>query len=190
MREAPSDDAPVGRPRLNSAPVYSTDALIEMHKGTALMKYGSRGSPKFRMFQLSRDNSTLTWFSDRKKLSDTKIAIEDMTEVLTELKHDSRDDPELIQTSFAVVYSGGQKLRLTAKNVTEAYLWTEGLKQLIRKKDQQEPLHLVKNLIVEKQHGLDLHRRQSLANLMEQRTGAAGQDMRQRSVKKVTKEIE
>lgn len=187
--EVAPDSPIVGRPRLNSAPVYSTDALIEMHKGTALMKYGKRGNPKFRMFQLSQDNSTLTWFSDRKKLADTKIAIEDMTEVLTDIKHDSRDDPELIHTSFAVVYGNGQKLRLTAKNQTEAYLWTEGLKKLIQHKDQQQPLHLLKNLNVEKQHGLDLHRRQSLANLMEQRTGAAGQDMRQRSVKKVTKEI-
>jgi len=179
----------VGRPRLNSAPVYSTDALIEMHKGTALMKYGKRGSPHFRMFQLSQDNCTLTWFSDKKKLADTKIPIEDMTEVMTNMKHDNRDEPDLIETSFAIVYGAGKKLRLTAKNKTESYLWTQGLQKLIELKDNGKPLHLLKNLNVEKQQGLDLHRRQSLANLMEQRTGAAGQDMRQRSVKKITKEI-
>jgi len=180
-----------GRMRASSSPVYSTDALVELHKGCALMKYGRRGSPKFRIFQLSKDNKFVMWFSDKKDPEQTRIPLEEMIRIEKNLLHDSRSDDELRQTSFAIVYNeeNEQKLRLTAKNATEAYLWTEGLKKLIERKDNNEPLGAIKHLILDKQPGLDLHRRQSLANLMEKRTGAAGANMRDKSVKKIRREL-
>merc|ERR1719204_2976569 len=157
-----------------STPVYSTDAIIELHKGSALMKYGKRGQPKFRMFQLSKNNERLIWFSDKKKPEDTQIKIEDMVRIETDKLHDTRTNEELKQTSFSNEQLFCQELKLTAKNVTEAYLWTEGLKELIKKNEAGEALHTIKHIALEKRPGLDLHRRQSLANLMEKRTGAAG----------------
>jgi len=182
---------PAGRMRAASSPVYSTDALVELHKGCALMKYGRRGSPKFRIFQLSKDNKYVMWFSDKKDPEQTRIPLEEMIRIEKNQLHDSRSDDELRQTSFSIVYNeeNEQKLRLTAKNATEAYLWTEGLKKLIERKDNNEPLNAIKHLILNKQPGLDLHRRQSLANLMEKRTGAAGANMRDKSVKKIRREL-
>merc|ERR1719336_750147 len=180
-----------GRMRAASSPVYSTDALVELHKGSALMKYGRRGSPKFRMFQLSKDNKLLIWFSEKKDASQTRIPIDDMVRIEKNQQHDSRADPELRATSFTIVYNEDNEstLKLTAKNATEAYLWTEGLKKLIEKKNNNEPLQHIKTLNLDKQPGLDLHRRQSRANLMEKRTGAAGSAMRDKSVKKIRREL-
>jgi len=172
-----------------STPVYSTDAIIELHKGSALMKYGKRGQPKFRMFQLSKNNERLIWFSDKKKPEDTQIKIEDMVRIETDKLHDTRTNEELKQTSFSIIYGDDQELKLTAKNVTEAYLWTEGLKELIKKNEAGEALHTIKHIALEKRPGLDLHRRQSLANLMEKRTGAAGKGIRAKNSKKVAREL-
>lgn len=182
---------PSGRMRAASSPAYSTDALVELHKGSALMKYGRRGQPKFRIFQLSKDNKTLMWFSDKKDIEQTRIPIEEMIRVEKNQLHDSRSNEELKQTSFSIIYNeeNEQKLRLTAKNATESFLWTEGLKKLIEKKDANEPLSSIKHLLLDKQPGLDLHRRQSLANLMEKRTGSAGANMRGKSVKKIKREL-
>merc|ERR1719461_394085 len=133
-----------------STPVYSTDALVELHKGSALMKYGRRGQPKFRIFQLSKDNTRLIWFSDKKKPEDTQIAIEDMIRVEKNKLHDSRTNEELKQTSFSIIYGDDEELRLTAKNVTEAYLWTNGLSHLIERKAAGEALHAIKHILLEK----------------------------------------
>jgi len=195
--DSPSPDSPsglqvpMGRMRAASSPAYSTDALVELHKGSALMKYGRRGQPKFRIFQLSKDNKILEWFSDKKDREQTRIPVEEMIRIEKNQLHDARSDNELKVTSFSIVYNeeNESRLRLTAKNATEAYLWTEGLKKLIEKKDKNEPLGSIKHLILDKQPGLDLHRRQSLANLMEKRTGAAGANMRAKSVKKIRREL-
>jgi len=127
----------------------------------------------------------------KKDPEQTRIPLEEMIRIEKNQLHDSRSDDELRQTSFSIVYNeeNEQKLRLTAKNATEAYLWTEGLKKLIERKDNNEPLNAIKHLILDKQPGLDLHRRQSLANLMEKRTGAAGANMRDKSVKKIRREL-
>merc|ERR1719336_1043464 len=131
------------------------------------------------------------WFSDKKDPEQTRIAVEEMIRIEKNQLHDARSDAELRQTSFSIVYNeeNEQKLRLTAKNATEAYLWTEGLQKLIDKKNKNEPLGSIKHLILDKQPGLDLHRRQSLANLIEKRTGAAGANMRAKSVKKIRREL-
>merc|ERR1719193_2105130 len=189
---SPSLSVPAGgRMRAASSPAYSTDALVELHKGSALMKYGRRGQPKFRIFQLSKDNKILEWFSDKKDREQTRIPVEEMIRIEKNQLHDARSDAELKVNSFSIVYNeeNENRLRLTAKNATEAYLWTEGLQKLIDKKNKNEPLGNIKHLILDKQPGLDLHRRQSLANLMEKRTGAMGANMRAKSVKKIRREL-
>jgi hypothetical protein len=198
MVDSPAPDSPGGlqvpaggRMRAASSPAYSTDALVELHKGCALMKYGLRGQPKFMIFQLSKDNKILEWFSDKKDREQTRIPIEEMIRIEKNQLHDARSDAELKVNSFSIVYNeeNENRLRLTAKNATEAYLWTEGLQKLIDKKDKNEPLGNIKHLILDKQPGLDLHRRQSLANLMEKRTGAMGANMRAKNVKKIRREL-
>jgi len=198
MVDSPAPDSPGGlqvpaggRMRAASSPAYSTDALVELHKGSALMKYGRRGQPKFRIFQLSKDNKILEWFSDKKDREQTRIPVEEMIRIEKNQLHDARSDAELKVNSFSIVYNeeNENRLRLTAKNATEAYLWTEGLQKLIDKKNKNEPLGNIKHLILDKQPGLDLHRRQSLANLMEKRTGAMGANMRAKSVKKIRREL-
>ena len=56
-----------------------------------------------------------------------------MHEVLPNVKHERKANEELVRTSFAIIYGDGQYLRLTAKNATEAHIWVEGLKVLIKK---------------------------------------------------------
>jgi len=176
------------RARMNSAPVYSNDALTEMKKGTALVKYGKRGAPKFRIFQLSQDNSELIWFSDKKKVSQTRIPIEDMKEIKENVKHDSKADEDLVNTSFSIIHGDGQSLRLTAKNETECYLWTKGLTFLIEKAQANYPLNTINSIQLEKRPGLNIHRRQSLATLLEAKTHGS-QGIRKQNIKKLGKEL-
>lgn len=176
------------RARMNSAPVYSTDAMQEMIKGTSLMKYGKRGAPKFRHFQLSEDRECLIWFSKKKNLSDSRILIGEMHEVVPNVKHERKANEELVHTSFAILYGDGQNLRLTAKNATEAHIWVEGLNVLIKKAQNNIPLDTIHHIPLQKQPGLDMHRRGSLAQLLDARVGTNSM-YRQKNVDKIRIEL-
>lgn len=116
------------------APQNKYDALAEMKRGTALLKYGRRGYPHFRQFQISADCSCLEWFSRRKKRKNTKILIADIKDVLAGQKTDifrRVEWPALKPASFSVVYGIKRKtLDVVAKSIDECRLWIEGLQAL------------------------------------------------------------
>eukprot|EP00494_Astrolonche_serrata_P032517 UN32786 len=118
---------------VSASPRYSNDALKEMRKGTSLLKYGARGKPKFRFFQLTKDNSALKWFSDKKKLHDTTINIKDISKIAEHSEHEKNKKEgfqEMAESSFTIDYKHNKKecqLRLTCKNDEEYTIWAKGL---------------------------------------------------------------
>lgn len=51
------------------------NCLPELHRGTALLKYGRRGYPHFRQFNITEDNAHLRWFSQKKKMDKSVIHV-------------------------------------------------------------------------------------------------------------------
>lgn len=85
----------------------NVDVLSYMKKGTSFLKYGKRGYPHFRNFQISDDNMRLVWFSKAKKLRDTQIEFADIQEIRmgqTTPVFKRHPAPELARSSFSVIY--------------------------------------------------------------------------------------
>jgi len=128
-----------------------TDAVAEMKRGTAMLKYGRRGFPHFRRFQLSDDMTRLVWYSRKKNVGETSVTIADMKEVLegqqTEIFKQCTQS-SLEKASFSIIYGNKMKtLDLVAKSHEEAKLWAKGLRGLI-KANQQGKLHKVAQILV------------------------------------------
>jgi len=128
-----------------------TDAVAEMKRGTAMLKYGRQGFPHFRRFQLSDDLTRLVWYSRKKNVEETSIAIADIKDVLdgqqTEVFKQCTQ-VSLEKASFSIVYGSKTKtLDLVAKSYEEAKLWTKGLRGLM-KANQQGKLHKVAQILV------------------------------------------
>ncbi|ETO13918.1 hypothetical protein RFI_23451, partial [Reticulomyxa filosa] len=116
--------------------VKKIDAIAEMKRGTAMLKYGRHGFPHFRRFQLSNDLSKLLWFSHKKNIGETSIVIADMKHILegqqTEVFKQCTQ-ASLEKASFSIVYGTKMKtLDLVAKSHEEAKLWVKGLRGLIK----------------------------------------------------------
>jgi len=128
------------------------DAIVEMKRGAAMLKYGRRGFPHFRRFQVSHDLTKLLWYSRKKSLSDTHVAVSEMKDILdgqqTEVFKQCTQKT-LEKASFSIIY--GTKLKsldVVAKSAEEAELWIKGLKGLI-KANQQGKLHKVVQILVD-----------------------------------------
>jgi len=129
------------------------NVLPEMHRGTALLKYGRRGYPHFRQFNLTDDNGHLRWFSTKKKLQKSSIAVEDINEILTgqHTKEFRRIAwTTLTPASFSIIYGGKKKsLNLVAKSVDEMKMWVQALRKLRDLKKRGHDLHAMRSLEVE-----------------------------------------
>jgi len=133
-----------------------TNALSELHRGAALLKYPRRsGFPHFKHIQLSGDNLRLEWFSKRKKLSATCIHIKDIREVVRGQETEvfkKFHQKTLEKSSFSVVYGASYKtLDLAAKSIDEAEMWVSCLLRLVavyRKHKREEELSAVKEIFV------------------------------------------
>eukprot|EP01084_Bolivina_argentea_P030727 56885_1 len=128
------------------------DAIVVMKRGAAMLKYGRRGFPHFRRFQISHDLSKLLWYSRKKGLSETHVAIPDMKDILkgqeTEVFKQCTQKT-LEKASFSIIYGPKMKsLDVVAKSSEEAMLWIKGLKGLI-KANQQGKLHKVVQILVD-----------------------------------------
>jgi len=128
------------------------DAIVEMKRGAAMLKYGRRGFPHFRRFQVSHDLTKLLWYSRKKSLQDTHVKVKDMKDILdgqqTEVFKQCTQKT-LEKASFSIIY--GTKLKsldVVAKSAEEAELWIKGLKGLI-KANQQGKLHKVVQILVD-----------------------------------------
>jgi len=128
------------------------DAIVEMKRGAAMLKYGRRGFPHFRRFQISHDLTKLLWYSRKKSLQETHVAVAEMKDILdgqqTEVFKQCTQKT-LEKASFSIIY--GTKLKsldVVAKSAEEAQLWIKGLKGLI-KANQQGKLHKVVQILVD-----------------------------------------
>jgi len=112
-----------------------TNALYEMRRGTAMLKYGRRGFPHFRRFQISKDNSRFQWYSRKKSLSNTSIQIKEIHEIAQGQTTDifkKCKQMALAKASFSVIYGGKrQSLDVVAKSPDEAKMWVTGLRKLV-----------------------------------------------------------
>merc|ERR1711933_309866 len=127
-------------------------AIVEMKRGAAMLKYGRRGFPHFRRFQGSHDLSKLLWYSRKKNLGETHVAVKDMKDILSGQQTEvfkQCTQKTLEKASFSIIY--GTKLKsldVVAKSAEEAELWIKGLKGLI-KANQQGKLRKVQKILVD-----------------------------------------
>eukprot|EP00486_Rosalina_sp_Unknown_P014949 CAMPEP_0201595354 /NCGR_PEP_ID=MMETSP0190_2-20130828/192379_1 /ASSEMBLY_ACC=CAM_ASM_000263 /TAXON_ID=37353 /ORGANISM="Rosalina sp." /LENGTH=498 /DNA_ID=CAMNT_0048055299 /DNA_START=75 /DNA_END=1568 /DNA_ORIENTATION=+ len=103
------------------------DAIVEMKRGAAMLKYGRRGFPHFRRFQISHDLTKLLWYSRKKSLNETHVAIKEMKDILdgqqTEVFKQCTQKT-LEKASFSIIYGSKLKsLDVVAKSAEEAQLW-------------------------------------------------------------------
>lgn len=107
-------------------------ALIALKKGTQLIKYSRKGKPKFCPFRISKDETTLIWYShgeerNLKLFSVSRIIPGQRTAVFRRYLR-----PEKDYLSFSLVYNNGDRsLDLICKDKAEAEVWFAGLKALI-----------------------------------------------------------
>eukprot|EP01083_Nonionella_stella_P215166 774648_1 len=128
------------------------DAIDIMKRGAAMLKYGRRGFPHFRRFQISHDLTKLLWYSRKKSLNETHVSIKEMKDILdgqqTEVFKQCTQKT-LEKASFSIIYGSKLKsLDVVAKSAEEAALWIKGLKGLI-KANQQGKLHKVVQILVD-----------------------------------------
>lgn len=129
------------------------NVLPELHRGTALLKYGRRGYPHFRQFNITADNEHLRWFSAKKKLQQSSIDVGCINEILTgqHTKEFRRIAwTTLTPASFSIIYENKKKsLNLVAKSVDEMKMWVEALRRLRDMKKKGENLKKLDRLEVE-----------------------------------------
>mmetsp|Transcript_40427 Transcript_40427/g.64821 ORF Transcript_40427/g.64821 Transcript_40427/m.64821 type:complete len:508 (+) Transcript_40427:2038-3561(+) len=116
-------------------PEKETNALEELHRGAALLKYPRRsGFPHFKHVQLSEDNLRIEWFSKRKSLDETCIYIRDIREVVRGQETEvfkKFHQKTLEKSSFSVVYGHQYKtLDVAAKSIDECEMWVKCLLKL------------------------------------------------------------
>ena len=129
------------------------NVLPELHRGTALLKYGRRGYPHFRQFNLTADNEHIRWFSTKKKLQQSSINVGAINEILTgqHTKEFRRIAwTTLTPASFSIIYQNKKKsLNLVAKSVDEMKMWVDALRRLREMKKKGENLSKLEKLEVE-----------------------------------------
>jgi len=122
-------------------PPAKTEALAELFRGTAMLKFPRRrgsSSPHFKFFQLARSKTSLylQWFSKRKPLKATTINIADMECVLqgkqsnVYLRH---MEDELTPTSISIIYKKKLSVDIVAKSNEECTMWYKCLHELVRR---------------------------------------------------------
>jgi len=129
----------------------NTNALLEMRRGTSMLKHGKYGFPHFRRFQISEDHQRFQWYSRRKSLSDTSVAISDIQKIVvgqnTDAFKKSNQMSNLMQASFSIIYGPKQKtVDLIAKSADEASLWIAGLKELLRASKSGKDLSKIEHI--------------------------------------------
>lgn len=139
-------------PKNNRKKREKIDAVKEMKRGAAMLKYGRRGFPHFRRFQVSHDLTKLLWYSRKKSLNETHVCVKDMKDILNGQQTEvfkQCTQKTLEKASFSVIYGLKFKsLDVVAKSAEEAQLWIKGLKGLI-KANQQKKLHKVQMILVD-----------------------------------------
>ncbi|XP_020598537.1 uncharacterized protein LOC110038108 isoform X2 [Phalaenopsis equestris] len=107
-------------------------AFVALKKGSQLLKYGRTGKPKFYPFRLSKDESSLIWFSSGREKT---LKLTSVSRIIpgqrTPVFHRYLQ-PEKDFLSFSLVYNNGKRsLDLICKDKVEAELWFTGLRALV-----------------------------------------------------------
>ncbi|XP_071732483.1 PH, RCC1 and FYVE domains-containing protein 1-like [Rutidosis leptorrhynchoides] len=111
---------------------YIQQVLVELKKGTRLLKYSRKRRPKFRPFRLSPDETTLIWYSrgqerTLKLASVSKIISGQRTPVFRRYRR-----PEKEYLSFSLIYQDGERsLDLICNDNIDVEIWLAGLRHLI-----------------------------------------------------------
>eukprot|EP00743_Colponemidia_sp_Colp-15_P005877 GILK01006318.1.p1 GENE.GILK01006318.1~~GILK01006318.1.p1 ORF type:complete len:964 (+),score=217.74 GILK01006318.1:37-2892(+) len=126
-------------PELQFADVDLNEALMAVRKGAALIKFGRKGWPHKRTFQISADESSLIWRSPRKKanativLFDNVLRIQGLQTTATFQRHARR---ALEHLSLSIIYlKDGQDrtLDLIFMNDKQYKLWATALIHFMRR---------------------------------------------------------
>jgi len=133
-----------------------TNALEELHRGAALLKYPRRsGFPHFKHIQLSGDNLRIEWFSKRKKPDQTCIWVKDIREVVRGQETEvfkKFHQKTLEKSSFSIVYGPSYRtLDVAAKSIDECEMWVKSILKLVaayRVKKRESDLSSMKTLFV------------------------------------------
>ena len=121
--------------------IFDGNILDRMKNGETLLKYGKFGKPKYKTFQLTKDNKSLIWFSAKKSINDTTIYIENIRKILigdkANLNKSTKKNRDVVRASFTIYYGDPntklkdlKTLTVTAKNERIGLVWANGLKIL------------------------------------------------------------
>jgi hypothetical protein len=150
VEKRPPETVPKEKEKSKKRP--KIDAIVQMKKGSAMLKYGRHGFPHFRRFQITDDLTKLIWFSRKKSLSETHVRVRDMRDILQGQQTDvfkQCTQRTLEKASFSIIYGSKLKtLDVVAKSAEEGQLWVKGLKGLI-KANKQGKLHKVIQILVD-----------------------------------------
>jgi len=127
--------------RQKKCPPDKTEALAELFRGTAMLKFPRRrgsSSPHFKFFQLVRSKTSLylQWFSKRKPLKATTINIADMDCVLQGKQsyiYVRHMEDELTSTAISIIYKKKRSIDIVAKSKEECTMWYKCLHELVRR---------------------------------------------------------
>jgi len=142
-----------------------TEALKELFRGTAMLKFPRRGRapPHFKFVQLTRSKCTfyVQWFSDRKSLKTTTIALEDIKTILQ--GKDSNVVKRFCQLrlelySFSIIYNKKHSLDLVAKSVEECTMWVKCLGELIKRARNNQKLTCIQKVWIKGLKYIDTNR--------------------------------
>uniref|UniRef100_A0A5B7B6B8 Uncharacterized protein n=1 Tax=Davidia involucrata TaxID=16924 RepID=A0A5B7B6B8_DAVIN len=112
-------------------------ALIALKKGAQLMKYSRKGKPKFCQFRVSRDETTLIWYSHGEKRNLKLSSVSCIIPGQRTAVFRRYSCPEKEYLSFSLLYNNGERsLDLICKDKVETEVWLSGLKALISSKSR------------------------------------------------------
>jgi len=124
----------------NKRSSFDTEALSELLRGTAMLKFPRRGrsTPHFKFVQLTRSKNTyyLQWFSKKKPLKITTINVAFMDHVLQGNQSDvvkRFHEHNFEKAAFSIKYRGKLSLDLVAKHTNECTMWVTCLKELMQR---------------------------------------------------------
>ena len=108
-----------------------------MKKGTSLLKYGRRGAPHFRHFEIN--NLYLIWYSNNKNIEKTRILLKNIIKIQAGQLTDNFKkylQPKLSSCSFSVIYGENKQnyktLDVIAINKYDYNCWFDGLNYVIK----------------------------------------------------------
>lgn len=110
--------------------------ILQLVKGSTMLKAGRMGRPHFRRFHISKDLKKLEWESPNKEKIETSVIISQINEIIRGQKtkvFEGNPIPEYEAISFSIMYKTGNQERsldIVCKDRVEYDIWTAGLEAL------------------------------------------------------------